>query len=226
MPLTGSADQGMAEVTALLNRVQSTPEKNSDGRMLGSATLATAISSALYDTSEWPDLASAFRGVQAGDPKAAFALADEYNDRSPKGKYYDNTAEAFNAITCLEDGGDPDMGDLRKQAIELKKKAPVLGVYQAYSDLVCDEWPVQPIAFPKPVTAPGAAPIVVIGNTGDPATPYSGAKSLAKQLDSGHLLTYVGEGHTIYDKGNTCIDAAVDAYLQHGTVPAAGQRCH
>lgn len=224
-PLTGTADQGMSQVSALLDRVDDTPEKNADGRILGSATLATGISSALYDTSEWPALATALREVQAGDPKAAFALADQYNDRSAKGEYYDNTAEAFQAINCLDGGGDPDLADLRKQAKLLEKKAPVLGPYQAYSDLVCDSWPVQPVSFPAPVTAKGAGPILVIGNTGDPATPYAGAKALARQLSSGHLLTYVGQGHTIYDHGNSCIDSAVDAYLEQGRVPADGTRC-
>jgi pimeloyl-ACP methyl ester carboxylesterase len=224
-PLTGTPDQAMTQIAALLARVQKTPEKNADGRLLGSATLATAISSALYDTSEWPSLAAALRGVRAGDPATAFRLADEYNGRSPKGTYYDNSSDALTAISCLEGGGDPDLTDLRKEAAELRKKAPVLGIYQAYGDLTCDEWPVAPVAFPAPVTAEGAAPILVVGSTGDPATPYAGAKALAAQLSSGHLLTYVGEGHTIYDKGVPCIDSAVDAYLQHGTVPAAGTRC-
>lgn len=224
-PFTGTVDQGMDQVKALLDQVQKTPLKNSDGRELGSATLATAISSALYDTTEWTALASAFRGVQSGDPKAAFTLADEYNGRTSKGKYYDNTAEAFQAITCLDDGGDPSATDLRKEYDALKSKAPVLGVYEAYGAVTCNEWPVKPVAFPAPVTAKGSGPILIVGNTGDPATPYAGAKALAKQLADGHLLTYVGEGHTIYGKGVSCIDTRVDSYLEHGTVPAAGTRC-
>ena len=64
-------------------------------------------------------------------------------------------------------------------------------------------------------------PILVIGTTNDPATPYVWAQSLAKQLDSGHLVTYRGEGHNAYNKSNSCVNNAVDSYLISGTVPAS-----
>ena len=65
----------------------------------------------------------------------------------------------------------------------------------------------------------------MIGNTDDPATPYEQAQALAHELSSGHLLTYVGEGHTAYGRDD-CIDKAVDSYLISLTVPAGGTRCH
>ena len=71
----------------------------------------------------------------------------------------------------------------------------------------------------------GAPPILVVGNVGDPFTPIEEAQALADALDSGHLLTFEGDGHTIVGRGNDCIDAAVTAYLVAGTVPADGTRC-
>ncbi len=89
----------------------------------------------------------------------------------------------------------------------------------------CTDWPVQ-AQFPwVPLKAEGAAPIVVLGTTRDPATPYAWSKELASTLDSGVLLTREGDGHTGYHEGNACIDAAVDAYLIDGTVPKAGTVC-
>src|SRR5690606_12702683 len=73
--------------------------------------------------------------------------------------------------------------------------------------------------------AEGAAPIVVIGTTNDPATPYVWAEVLAGTLDSAVLLTWEGEGHTAYGRSNACVGAAVDAYLVDGTVPEDGLRC-
>lgn len=73
--------------------------------------------------------------------------------------------------------------------------------------------------------AKGAAPIVVIGTTRDPATPYESAVELADQLESGVLLTREGDGHTAYSSGNQCITKAVDAYLVKGTVPEDGTIC-
>ena len=66
---------------------------------------------------------------------------------------------------------------------------------------------------------------MVIGTTGDPATPYDWSVALAEQLESGVLITRVGEGHTGYNKGNTCVDAAVEAYFIDGIVPADGLVC-
>ena len=76
-----------------------------------------------------------------------------------------------------------------------------------------------------PIRAPGAGPILVVGTTRDPATPYAFAKNLAAELDSGRLLTYDGDGHTAYKEGSGCIDDAVDAYLVGGKLPAEGTRC-
>jgi TAP-like protein len=71
----------------------------------------------------------------------------------------------------------------------------------------------------------GAAPILVVGTTGDPATPYAWAEALASQLESGVLLTYEGEGHTAYLRSVPCIDDTIDAYLIEGKVPEDGKRC-
>jgi hypothetical protein len=48
---------------------------------------------------------------------------------------------------------------------------------------------------------------------------------VARQLRSGRLLTFDGTGHTAYARGNDCVDAAVDAYLTAGRLPAPGTRC-
>ncbi len=77
----------------------------------------------------------------------------------------------------------------------------------------------------EPITADGAAPILVIGTTNDPATPYEWSVALAEQLSSGVLITRVGEGHTGYNKGNACVDDAVAAYFVNGAVPEADLRC-
>ena len=89
----------------------------------------------------------------------------------------------------------------------------------------CSGWPAPAQGDPAPVTAEGSQPVLVVGTTRDPATPYEWAQALADELDAGHLLTYVGDGHTAYRRGSECIDDAVDAYLLDGKTPAAGTRC-
>src|SRR6218665_2683316 len=106
---------------------------------------------------------------------------------------------------------------LRQSAADIEQAAPTIGKYMGYGDLSCIDWPVKSTQQKGPITAPGAAPILVIGTTGDPATPYQWAVSLAKQLSSGILLTYEGEGHTAYTSGNGCVAGLVESYFLTGT---------
>lgn len=90
----------------------------------------------------------------------------------------------------------------------------------------CQDWPVPGERAKPDVSAPGAAPILVIGNTGDPATPVEGARRMADSLGKGVGvgLTVKGEGHGTYGV-NSCATKTVDAFLIDGTVPADGGTC-
>jgi dienelactone hydrolase len=114
---------------------------------------------------------------------------------------------------------------MRAQAAELAQVAPVIGPYMGYGDIGCATWPYKSTVQRASVTAAGAAPILVVGTTNDPATPYVWAQNLAKELQSGHLLTYKGEGHTAYNKSNSCVNNTVDKFLVSGTVPATDPMC-
>ena len=159
-----------------------------------------------------------------------FAYADAYNGREADGSYPDNSMDIYTAVIC-------DEGDLATDGVstldglaQIDTAAPILGRYAAYDDyavldVVCSNWPFPVAEQPTSFDAEGAAPIMVIGTTNDPATPYANAVSLAQQLSSGFLVSYEGEGHTIYAQGVPCIDDAVDAYLLAGTVPSADPSC-
>jgi hypothetical protein len=167
-----------------------------------------------------------FVDLKAGNPAIAFDFADQYNDRDSTGTYHDNLDLAHLAIECLEGGPSTDIPFDNRELRELRKVAPLLGEYSAYGDLQCSGWEYGPTPFPNPVHADGTGPVLVLGTTGDPATPYVDAQLLANQLDGGHLVTYVAEGHTAYNRGDACINGTVDAYLVSGTVPAKDPRCH
>jgi pimeloyl-ACP methyl ester carboxylesterase len=222
---SGSLASTKTRVESLLSTADKHPIPNSDGRVMDGATLASGISDALYDTTEWPDLNKAFTQVIAGKATEAFVLADEYNDRDSDGSYYDNSTAAFNAISCLEGGHSVDLAADARELKKLKKYAPMLGPYDAYGDIYCSGWKFGPSVFPLPIHAAGSGPILMVATTGDPATPYGEAKQLEKQLVTSHLITYHGEGHTAYDEGHPCVDKAVDAYLLNGTVPTTDPQC-
>jgi pimeloyl-ACP methyl ester carboxylesterase len=222
-PLSGTVDDAMASIGALLDRVDEEPLQGSDGRMLSAGTMLTAIITPLYAQSNWRYLDQLWETVAQGDADVALSLADFYYDRVD-GRYLSNSTEAFSAINCLDYPGGLDPDRMREQAAELADIAPTIGRFQGYGGISCAAWPVQGVADRVGVTAAGADPILVVGTTGDPATPYRWAESLAQQLESGVLVTYVGEGHTAYGESD-CVDRVVDAYLLTGAVPAEDPRC-
>ncbi|WP_353809059.1 alpha/beta hydrolase [Agromyces sp. SYSU T00194] len=225
-PFDGSVDDAAATVRALLDSVDASPLRAADGRFLGADTLLTAILYPLYDEGSWPFLDAMFEQVMFGGTEFAFLSADAYHGRDEDGNYVDNSNEAFHAIGCADHAGDPDDVDgMRERAAELEELAPVFGTWFSYGDLSCAGWPVPAVDSTEVVTADGAAPILVVGTTNDPATPYEWAVALAEQLDSGVLVTYEGEGHAAYPSRDPCIVAAVEGYLVGGVVPADDTRC-
>jgi pimeloyl-ACP methyl ester carboxylesterase len=221
-PFRGSVDEGMADLGTMLASVDRTPLPAADGRLLGADTLMTAIVLALYSEDSWPFLTAGLADVLQGDPEIAFQLADFYYNRE-EGVYLDNSTEAFRAYGCMDYPADTEEAEAAAEA-RIFAEAPTIAPYWVGPD-TCEGWPYEPTGTRGAITADGAAPIVVVGTTNDPATPYEWSVSLADQLSSGVLVTRVGEGHTGYNKGNACVDAAVEAYLLEGTVPEDGLRC-
>ena len=223
-PLTGSVDQAMAQVSGLLDKVDNAPLTGSDGRLVTANTLLTAIITPLYAQSNWGYLDQLLLSVHQGDADVALQLADFYYDRE-NGRYLSNSTEAFSAINCLDyPEREINVPRMREEALELEEIAPTIGRFQGYGDIACAVWPVDGKSERGGVTAEGAAPILVVGTTGDPATPYRWAESLADQLESGVLLTYEGEGHTAYGESN-CVDEVINTYLLTGEAPLAPVTC-
>lgn len=222
-PFRGTVDEAMADLGVLLASVDRTPLESSDGRLLGASSLVTGIVSALYSRQSWSYLTTALRDVLEGAPETMFFLADRYYDRVD-GVYRDNSTEAFNAYNCMDYPLETDEAALTAADARIAAEAPTIAPYWSGVDL-CASWPYPATGVRERITAEGAAPIVVIGTTNDPATPYAWAVALAEQLSSGVLITREGEGHTGYGRGSSCVDAAVEAYLVDGTVPDDGLVC-
>ncbi len=195
------------------------------GRAATAGEAWSAILGALYSPGfGWPYLAQALGLAARGDGSLLLETADALNGRKPDGEY-SNEVEANSAIDCADEPAPTDPAAYMTLAQQLVKTAPRVGRVLAATGLTCAFWPVHPAAAPAPITAAGAPPIVVIGGTGDPATPYAWSVALAKELSSGILLTRTGEGHGSYGFGTPCIDAPVDAYLLDLAAPAKGTVC-
>ncbi|OAH11370.1 alpha/beta hydrolase [Streptomyces jeddahensis] len=199
---------------------------SSDGRKLTESLGTFGVIAAMYDEASWSQLREALTAaMKKKDGAGLLALADSYYERGEKGTYT-NLMFANAAVNCLDlppAFTSPEQVEQSLPAFE--KASPVFGKALAWSSLNCAYWPVRPTGRTHRIEANGAAPIVVVGTTRDPATPYHWAKALAGQLSSGRLLTYEGDGHTAYGRGSTCIDSAINRYLIDGIAPEDGKRC-
>lgn len=224
-PLGNSASVARAKVASFLDGLDKTPLPTGSSRLLTQQLGETAIVAALYSRSDWVVLRLALIRAFDGNGGGLLDLADGYSGRA-NGTYDSSLLQANVAINCLDSGSSgTSVADIEKQAAPYESVAPIFGDSTRWAALACHDWPVTAEFPPPKLAAVGAAPIVVVGTTRDPATPYPWAKELASTLTSGVLLTRDGDGHTGYHQGNKCIDAAVDAYLLAGTVPKDGKRC-
>ncbi|MEU3508023.1 alpha/beta hydrolase [Streptomyces longwoodensis] len=216
------------DLTAFFGRLdaRTIPTGDADGRTLGESLATTGVIAAMYDESAWGELREALTAaIKRGDGSGLLALSDSYYERDPDGRY-SNLMFANAAVNCVDLPPSFDTPDQVAKAVpSFEAASPVFGEGLAWASLNCAYWPVAPTGEPHRIEAKGAAPIVVVGTTRDPATPYRWARSLAGQLASGRLLTYEGDGHTAYGRGSSCIDTAIDTYLLRGTPPAKGKRC-
>ncbi|MCU7823988.1 alpha/beta hydrolase [Kitasatospora sp. DSM 101779] len=224
-PLGHSEKEVGERLTALFRQIDAKPLPTDSTRPLTEAQATTGVIQAMYAEFLWPQLRTALTDAVAGDGTALLALSDEYYERAEDGSY-PNLMAANMAVNCL-DLPAPFTGPEEARAAEADFAAasPHFGRDMAWMALSCTYWPDRPTGQPHTVRAAGSAPIVVVGTTRDPATPYAWAQSLAGQLESGRLITYDGDGHTAYGRRNTCVDGAVNRYLLGGEAPADGTRC-
>ncbi|MEV8126818.1 alpha/beta hydrolase [Streptomyces sp. NPDC085944] len=202
------------------------PAGDADGRKLTESLATTGVIAAMYDEGAWQQLRESLTSaIKEKDGAGLLILSDSYYEREADGGY-SNLMFANAAVNCLDLPAaftSPD--EVRKALPDFEEASPVFGEGLAWSSLNCAYWPVRPTGEPHRIKAAGATPIVVVGTTRDPATPYPWAEALADQLSSGRLLTYEGDGHTAYGRGSACIDSAINTYLLTGTAPKDGKRC-
>jgi pimeloyl-ACP methyl ester carboxylesterase len=202
------------------------PTGDVDGRKLGESLATTGVIAAMYDEGAWAQLREALASaMKENDGAGLLFLSDSYYERDADARY-SNLMFANAAVNCLDLPAAFSSPDQVRDALPgFEKASPVFGEGLAWASLNCAYWPVGATGEPHRITAKGAAPIVVVGTTRDPATPYRWARALAAQLSSARLLTYEGDGHTAYGRGSVCIDSTINAYLLRGAPPAKGKRC-
>ncbi|QIG44879.1 alpha/beta hydrolase [Nocardioides anomalus] len=226
-PLGDSVDAGVTRVQQFLADTDQQPLGTRLGdRKLTEGLAYYGIGAALYSEEAWSLLDRGFNdAIGDGDGTVLALLADLYADRNVDGTYKSNLLEAFPTISCLDKPESVPFDQVEKYVPELEAVSPTWGRTYAWGLTTCAGYTARSTETPRPLRGAGAAPIVVIGTTRDPATPFSEAQALASQLQSAVLVSRDGDGHTAYSSGNQCIADAVEDYLVDGTVPQDGLQC-
>ena len=216
--------------TDLFNKVAQTPLTAGD-RKITEGQVVTGTASALYDdVSGWPSLRTAITQALVGDGTTFAELSDTYSGRNEDGTYKNNENDANVVIECLDWHQRQSNNQIKAKAASFSRSAPVFGPYVAYGGITCNL--LNESIGRNQITTHNlkkikniATPVLVIGTTQDPATPYAWAKALSTYITGSYLITLKGEGHTGYGRGSMCTDDAVDSYLLTGKTPAKNLIC-
>ena len=221
-PFRGNVSQALEQVKALLVRLETSTLPTQYERDTGLTVALYGIIAALYSEQSWPYLTQAFEEAFAGDGSTLLLLADFYNDKDPDGGYLSNISEANVAINCADER--VPKAEFAQLTTEVLAASTVFGKYFGYPELGCLGWPEGKSMVELDYTVALDSGPLVVGTTGDPATPYSQAVSLSKLLSGATLLTYEGEGHTAYGS-NACVNEYVEEYLTGGNLTTSELRC-
>ncbi|MET9834064.1 alpha/beta fold hydrolase [Streptomyces sp. NPDC006385] len=225
-PIGNTAQDIKDRIAKLLKDLDSKPIPGVFPRELTQTAATSGILQALYSKDFWEYLTQGLVQAYDGDGRLLLLLADSMNGRRENGEYSNITA-ANVSINCADDKPRYTAAYVEQRLPEFRAASNLFGDSLAWAMLTCTDWPVPGAAEHPDVSAPGSGPILVVGNTGDPATPYEGARRMAEALGKGVgvELTYEGQGHGAYNTGNKCVQDAVNGYLLDGKVPAAGTVC-
>jgi pimeloyl-ACP methyl ester carboxylesterase len=219
----GTSKQAVLDtITGFFDRLDSRPLPS--GRRTLTQTLAAEGSAALLygGKAAWPTLLKALAIGINGNGALLLRSSNFLLGRDDKG-HYGSMFFALQAITCLDSDQEKGVIDADRVWKQDEGKAPIYGKYFG-PQYLCPLWPVRP-SRQLDIKGTGAKPLLVIGGTGDNATPYQQAVSMAKQLASGVLVTYDGQGHGTYGGKSACVDKIVVGYLVQGALPTDGVRC-
>lgn len=225
--IKGDLEGARNQVTKLLEEISVTPLKSKSGRVVTEGLAVIGLASGLYDSqSGWPVLRDAFKEAALGSGDSFLTLADQYSGREENGSYISNENDAIQVIDCLDQGKIKPFSYFKAGVAEFANQAPIFGPYLAYAGLSCRYFPELKSLSKPEISKIESDPILIIGTTRDPATPYKWALSLKAIFQSSKLITFDGDGHTGHGRGSKCVDSAVDSYLLSGRSPAVDLTCY
>ena len=226
-PVGDDPDGAEQRIARLLKRLDRQPMRTSGKRKLTESLAANGIAQALYSQDMWDHLTSGLeQALDRKDGTGLLSLADTMNGRNRDGTY-STLQSSLTAVRCADARQRYGREDIEESLPRFREASGVFGPMSAWGMAQCHDWPVDGRQKRPDVSAAEADPILIVGTTGDPATPYAGARKMEQRLggDVGVVLTYRGEGHGAYSGGSPCVRNHVNTYLLRGEPPADGTVC-
>jgi len=202
------------------------PAGGDDPRPIDGDDIVLATAYDVYGKQFWGELAKALADASNGDGTGIRTLVDGYYGNNLDGTFDPGTDRYF-TIGAIEQRYPHDVGLYLRAGKRSWSEHEHMWWNNGYVELFYGLWPIRDRdAFDGPFKIPSSSPTpLVVATTYDPATPYRGAKNLVRDLGNARLLTMRGDGHTAYPGNSPCIDVAVEAYMDDGTLPAPGTQC-
>lgn len=187
-------------------------------------TALIGIIAPLYSKANWQYLAEGIASALHGDGTVLASLAFQYEGINPNGTV-ENVAASNTATVCADHPTSYSLSKVAALAAELGRDDPDFGPADAFSLYSCTPWPVRrPPVLSVAASVGSLRPVVVVGSTRDPVTPYAWAVALTRALPHAILLTRDGDGHTGYF-ASSCVSSLVDTYFSTLRTPAKGTVC-
>lgn len=220
----GSPAATRAKFTALLRRLKAHPVTIA-GQTFGYAAPFAIVPPG--DVSSWKPAAAQlqrlWRATRTHAPSAPHA-ASTHRAAGAAGPY--EGLEQTLAVLC-SDTADPRNVHDYLAAARAGSRFGGFGRLAAWTEAPCAYWPAAggQDRYTGPWNRPTAGTILVIGNTGDPSTPYLSSVAMARALARARLLTVDGFGHTEFFNPSACASNYEFRYLLSGKLPPRGTVC-
>ncbi|MGH3171140.1 MAG: alpha/beta hydrolase [Trebonia sp.] len=183
----------------------------------GSAGASSAgAGSAGAGSADWVRMPAAVPGLASFIGEAAL---------DPTEQAYSGSEQAI-ATLCDDSPNPRSPASYAAQAAFAYARSGAFGPFRAWATEPCARWPAfDADRYAGPWNVTTANPLLIVGNTSDPATPYQGSVAMAHDLARTRLLTVDGWGHTDLLNPSACAQAYESAYLIDGTLPPVGATC-
>jgi pimeloyl-ACP methyl ester carboxylesterase len=227
--LSGSATKTWND---LVRRLRRGPAKLDGGRLTYS-DLVGGVLGFLYSADAYPELMKQLKALhqdifgKGATRHGRPVLRAPRDDRGVAGPYgFGASYDAFHAVACADTVNPTDAMVWKRVADNFEDQQPWFGRYWTWASSTCARWPqvTSADAFRGPFNVVTSAPLLIIGNRHDPATPISGARAANTLFAGSRLLESKSWGHGALATGS-CVSEAMRDYLTSLTLPAVGATC-